>query len=95
MNPKKLAKIGREIDGLRRRLGSIKGRELEDVAKKLGRKIDTQRGKEPTWVSDLPGRDALSIPRHGGSDLRIGTAGSILYQLELDLDELEDQCADE
>lgn len=81
---------------MRRRLGAIKGRELEDIAKALGRRLDTQRGKEPTWVSDeLPNRDALSIPRHGSRDLKKGTAGSILYELELDLDDLEEKYADE
>ena len=80
---------------MRRRLGAIKTRELEELAKALGRKLDTQRGKEPTWVSELPGRNAVSIPRHGGGDLKRGTAGNILYQLELDLDELEERHADD
>jgi hypothetical protein len=96
MNRKKLAKLRREIAGMRRRLGAIKGRELEDVARTLGRRLDTQRGKEPTWVSDeLPHRNPVSIPRHGSRDLRPKTAGNILYQLELDLDELEEKNAND
>jgi hypothetical protein len=80
---------------LRRRLRAIKGRELESVASALGRRLDTQRGKEPNWISDeLPHRNPISIPRHGSRDLRPKTAGKILYQLELDLDELEEKYSD-
>ena len=64
---------------------SPKARDLEELARSLGRTI-FNRGKEPTWVnkyfSELP---PLSIPHHGGRDLATGTKHSILTQLEDDL----------
>jgi predicted RNA binding protein YcfA (HicA-like mRNA interferase family) len=90
VNPRKLAKIRRDIDGLRQRLATIKGRELESIVKRLGRRLAGGRGKEPAWISDeLPHRNPITIPRHGGRDLRPKTARSIIEQCELDLDELE------
>jgi predicted RNA binding protein YcfA (HicA-like mRNA interferase family) len=90
VNPRKLAKIRRDIDGLRQRLATIKGRELESIVKRLGRRLAGGRGKEPAWISDeLPHRNPITIPRHGGKDLRPKTARSIIEQCELDLDELE------
>ncbi len=86
MNPKKLAKLRREIEGLRRK-GGIKGRELRRIAQAVGRKLG-QRGKEPTWVSEQFPDRPLSIPGHPG-DLNRNTAGAILDQLEQDLDEIE------
>ncbi len=87
MNPKKLTRRRQEIGSLRQR-GGVKGRELESLAKALGRKLHP-RGKEPTWVSEeLPERPRLSIPGHPG-DLNRHTAKAILDQLEEDLDELE------
>jgi len=57
--------------------------------------LETQRGKEPTWEShELPYRNAVTIPRHGSRALKKGTAARILYQLELDLDELEEKYAE-
>lgn len=93
MNSKKLARQRQKIEGLRQR-GGVRGRELEDLAKALGRKRHP-RGKEPTWVSEeLPGRPPLSIPGHPG-DLNKHTARAILDQLEEDLDELEEKYANE
>ncbi|MDP9474124.1 MAG: type II toxin-antitoxin system HicA family toxin [Actinomycetota bacterium] len=96
MNPRKLAKLRQEIEDLRRRLTTIKGRELESIAKKLGRRLaggQASRGKEPPWISDeLPDRNAVTIPRHGGNkDFKPKTAKNILEQFELDLDELEEK----
>jgi predicted RNA binding protein YcfA (HicA-like mRNA interferase family) len=90
VNPRKLAKIRRDIDGVRQHLATIKGRELESIVKRLGRRLAGGRGKEPAWISDeLPHRNPITIPRHGGRDLRPKTARSIIEQCELDLDELE------
>ncbi|MFT3837151.1 MAG: hypothetical protein QM723_09155 [Myxococcaceae bacterium] len=50
--------------------------------------MKSNRGKEPTYVSELPGHLPLSIPNHPG-DLKIGTARSILNTLEQDLEALE------
>jgi hypothetical protein len=97
VNTRKLAKLRREIESLRQRLTTIKGRELESIATRLGRRLATQRGKEPAWVSnELPHRNPISIPRHGGNtDFRPKTARNILDQFELDLDELEEKYGDE
>jgi uncharacterized Zn finger protein len=91
VNPKKLAKLKRDIGRLRQRLTTIKGRELESIATRLGRRLEGGKGKEPPWISDeLPYRNPITIPRHGGNkDLRPKTAKNILEQFELDLDELE------
>jgi hypothetical protein len=87
MNPARLPRIRSRIEALRRQ-GGVKGRELESVAKAVGRRRHP-RGKEPTWVSDeLPSRPPLSIPGHP-RDLNRITARTILDQLEEDVDELE------
>jgi hypothetical protein len=87
MTRRKIEKIRREIEGLRRK-GGVRASELESLAKRLGRRR-AKRGGEPTWVSDsLPGRPPVSVPAHPG-DLNRYTARSILDQLERDLDELE------
>jgi predicted RNA binding protein YcfA (HicA-like mRNA interferase family) len=96
MNSRRLAKLRREVASLRRRLGSIRARELEAVAKALGRELDTQKGKELSWVSrELPHRNPVDIPRHGSRNLKKGTAASILYEFELDLDDLEELYGDD
>lgn len=92
MNPKKVDKLRREIEGLRRK-GGVKGRELQKIAKAVGRKLG-QRGKEPTWVSEQFPRRPLSIPGHPG-DLNKNTARDILEQLGQDLDEIEQGVDDE
>ncbi len=87
MRRRKIEKLRREIEGLRRR-GGVRASELESLAQRLGRRR-AKRGSEPTWVSDLlVGRPPVSIPSHPG-DLNRYTARSILDQLEADLDELE------
>jgi hypothetical protein len=57
---------------------------LEFLAKQLGRKLG-KRGKHPMWESTEFDLYPLSIPRHGGRDLAIGTKRSILDQLEDDV----------
>jgi hypothetical protein len=86
MTPVKLRKLRRELDALRRRSGAIRPAELETLAKRLGRKR-MKRGHEPTFERDVPGWFPLTIPKHPGT-LAIGTACSILNQLEEDLDRL-------
>jgi hypothetical protein len=82
-----LAKLRRELEGLREQ-GGVRTSELERLARKLGRRL-TRRGRHPTWVNqDLPQANPLTIPSHPG-DLNRFTAGSILNQLETDLDSLE------
>jgi len=89
MNPKKIAALRGQLNQLRRQ-GGIKGRELEGFAKALGRERH-KRGSEPTWVSTLfKDIRPVSIPSHAGRDLNRNTAGSILNQLEEDLERLEE-----
>lgn len=93
MNAKRLQKIRLEIASLRRK-GGVKSRELQSVAKSLGRSLHL-RGKEPAWVSDvLPNAFPISIPNHPG-DLNKYTARSILEQLENDAEALELELEDE
>lgn len=89
MNRRRLDKIRREIGECRQRKGSLRHGELESIAKKLGRERDTSRGKEPTYIR--AGWFPLSIPDHGGRTISIGTALSILNQLEADADAREQE----
>jgi hypothetical protein len=83
MNRKKLDKLRRTIEGLRRQ--SPKALEVQKIAKQLGRK-KVKRGKEPVWESlEFNHLRPLSIPDHGGRDLTPGVLHSILNQLEDDL----------
>lgn len=86
MDRKKLKKLRRDIDSFRRR-GGINSRELEALARALGRKRHP-RGSEPVWVSELVGSHPISIPNHL-TDLNRFTARNILDQLEADIDRLE------
>jgi hypothetical protein len=85
---KKLAKLREQLATLRQR-GGINSRELENLAKAMGRR-QHQRGKKPTSISDLlPNRPPPSISRQS-RDLNKFTAGSILGQREEDLDMLKE-----
>lgn len=87
MSPRNLSKVRRDIERLRRK-GGVKGRELEAIAKALGKERDP-RGKEPTWVNkEWSEQRPLSIPSHP-RDLNKYTAKAILDRLEQDLDEME------
>jgi transposase len=87
MDRRKLEKLRRELEGLRRRSRSIRSSELESLAKRLGRSR-VKRGKEPTYERSAVGWFPLTIPSHPGS-LAVGTACSILDQLEEDIERLE------
>jgi hypothetical protein len=82
---KRLEKLKRELSELRGRT-AIKSRELEQFAKKVGRRRST-RGKEPTY--EMPGRRPLTIPHHSG-DLKIGAKNNVLDALEADLPAYEE-----
>lgn len=89
MNRRKLNKLWRTVQGLRRQ--SPKALELQRVARQLGRK-KVKRGKEPVWESlDFQHLPALSIPDHGGRDLTPGVLHSILNQLEDDLNSWDER----
>lgn len=91
MSSSRLRKARRLLDELRRRTGAIKPKELERVARMIGREPDNTRGKEPTWdfPEDYLWSRALTIPRHGSRDLTVGTACNILNHLEADIAQLE------
>jgi len=88
MNRRKLRKLRQWLQALRTHPGNIESKELESLARALGRK-PARRGKEPTFISTvLPQNRPLSIPHHS-TTLKKGTASNILDQLEKDLDDLE------
>src|SRR5579864_152353 len=86
ITPQKLARLRREIDGLRAAKHNIKPDDLTSLARRLGRK-PVKRGKHPTWQSELiPTANPLSIPGH--PTIKATTAMSILDELEADIDRL-------
>jgi hypothetical protein len=88
MNKKKIAKLHRELRQLRDAKYSLKRSDLTRFAGKVGRKEDTSRGKEPTYISVcFPELRPLSIPGH--REVNPFTANSILDTLEADLKKLE------
>jgi hypothetical protein len=87
MGRTRLKRLRQRIDNLRRR-GGIKPRELEAIAKALGRKLGPS-GKHPMWVTDRAGSHPIAIPHHAHLDLNRFTAQHILDQLEADIDEIE------
>jgi hypothetical protein len=90
MNRKTLDKLYTELDNLRLRKRNLTSRELESFAKKCGRRL-SNRGKEPTYVSDyFPYLRPVSIPNHPGN-ISVGTAGNILSFLEQDLFEWDEK----
>lgn len=93
----RLRRARRALQDLRRHTGTIKATDLISVAGMLGRKPVGKRGKEPTYEFDTPYRwaRALTIPYHGGHDVPVGTACSILAHLESDLEQLELQSTGE
>ena len=51
MSRRKLHKLRQRLQALRMRVGNIESRELEKLARALGRKR-AERGKEPTFISN-------------------------------------------
>lgn len=89
MNKRKLQKIKKKCQNLRLRPNNIRSAELVSLAKSLKRRL-FDRGKEPTYISDLLPRSCpLSIPNHPGT-MSKGTALNILDQLEQDIFEIEE-----
>ena len=88
MNPKKLARIEKNLAKLRK--GAPSRRQLEGLAKSLGRKRcygSATKGKEPMYESTVfPHLRPLPIPDHGrGYNPGKGLAKSILDHLEEDI----------
>jgi hypothetical protein len=91
MNKKKISKLLKKLESLRRRKGNVTEREIVQFANSCGRKRRAGgMGKEPTYISEhLPFNRPLSIPSHPGN-ISTGTAGNILSILEQDLFEIEE-----
>jgi len=90
MDDKKLQKIKKWLQKLRLKPNNIRSAELVRLAKSLERRL-FDRGKEPTYVSDvLLQSRPISIPDHPGA-LSKGTAMNILDQLEGDIFEIEEE----
>ena len=83
-----LADIKATLKEFRRSPHGIKPRQLIGIAKSVGRELDN-RGKEPTYTRkrDPALSPPLSIPNHGGKDLKSGTARNIIDQLIDDVDD--------
>lgn len=84
-----ISNLRRELERLRSRKYNLKLADLVRFAKKIGRKRDTSRGREPTYVSVvIPGARPLSIPGH--KKVNPHTANSVMDSFEADLDQWED-----
>lgn len=90
MDAAKLAKIKRRIQECRKRANNLRHRDLESIAKALGRERSKKRTNEPTYISTLFKTNVLTIPDHSGT-LKKGTALSILDQLEEDVYRFEEE----
>ena len=91
MDEKKLAKIQREIDSARARVGNLRHRDLAKIAKMLGRVRSKDRTNEPTYVSNLLlDANVITIPDHSRGVNKF-TAKNILNQLEEDALKLEEK----
>ena len=90
VTPKKLAELKRELLEIRKSPHGRKPRLFESMATRVGRVRDN-RGKEPTYVRKIDPAlsPPLSIPNHGGKDLKSGTARSIIDALLDDISEWE------
>lgn len=92
MDRKKLEKLRREIERMRR--ASVRAADVQAVARKLGREI-VNRGKEPVWDNrELPNQPVVAIPCHGGGrDLSPGVKHQLLDYLEDDILAWEERIA--
>lgn len=91
MNEKKLAKIKREIDSARQGAANLKHRDLEKIAKMLGRVRSKDRTSEPTYKSTLlSDANVITIPDHSKGVNKF-TARNILNQLEEDVYRFEEE----
>jgi hypothetical protein len=84
MHRKKLDKIKRELASLRQ--GRHRASAFQGLARQLGRKENTKRGKEPMWESEaFPDLYPLAIPMHGGKDISPGVQRQLLNLMEEDI----------
>lgn len=93
MNRRRLESLRRKAESYRH--SQPKAKELNTLAKGLGRK-QSNRGKESTFVNkEFPSLRPLSIPNHKGRDLPSGTRNSILVQLEEDFIAWDDRLSEQ
>jgi|688.fasta_scaffold512664_1 hypothetical protein len=87
MKEKKLVKLKKQLEDMRKSPQGRKADEFITIAKQLGREEDP-RGKEPTYVRKINPElsPPLSIPNHSG-EMKTGTARSIIDALLDDVDE--------
>ena len=90
MDRKRLAKIREEIKKARQGIANVRASHLASIAKSLGRE-EVKTGKHPTYSRLGSSWFPLSIPNHSGGTLKIGTARSIIAQLEADADNWEEE----
>jgi hypothetical protein len=83
-----IKRLREELQQLRLSKYNLKRSDLVRFAERVGRYPYMKHGKEPTWRSDIPGRNPLSIPGH--RKVKPYTANKILDILEADIDTLED-----
>ena len=88
MDEKKLAKIKREIEAARGRLGNLRHNDLAKIAKMLGRERSAKRTNEPTYESALLNANVITIPDHARG-LNKWTAKAIINQLDEDVVKFE------
>ena len=93
MTSRKLAKLGQDLETYGRR-GGIRSRDLERLAKRMGRERRVQQTGDPQWVNEELGWRPLTIPSHPG-DMPRGTARSVLNQLAEDLFRLKELYGDD
>jgi hypothetical protein len=90
MDDKRLRKLRADLDGLKQQKTITHG-EAISIATRIGR-TEVSRGKHRTFVfpDKVPDRPPLTIPVHGQSELKRGTAKSILAHIDDDLDAIAD-----
>jgi hypothetical protein len=88
MDARKLAKIKKKISEARRGAANLKFKDLEKIAKMLGREQSKDRNNHPTFVSTLLDTNVITIPNHSAG-VKKYTALNILDQFDNDVFELE------
>jgi len=82
-----LQDLREEVSRLKRRVASIRPREVEGLLDRLS--IRRRGGREPYVWNGPRGERPITVPRHGSRTLAEGTARSILADIEDLIDERE------
>lgn len=79
---RKLDKLDRELENLKRNAGNIRHRDLAKIARKMGMERSKTRNTEPYFESELlPDTSPIPIPDHSGT-LGKGLSIRIIKQLQ-------------